>query len=372
MAEGGGSPPAPPASLPVLPTSITSGQVMAVILIVGAFEYGQGFFAPLMVAILMAIALGPPVRWLSALMPRAIAAALLVLSLVAGAIGIGYLLSDDLVRASRELPGLVRQIRITIASASPREGLIRQLQQAVSELERQTSAAPPPGAAKVTIVEPVDVQSSVMAGTRRAATWVGNAVLLLFLVYFLLATGDLFKNKFVKLAGDRLSHKKVTVQMLDEISEKVGRFVFYQAWSGLIVGLFTWLGFQWLGVRYAGLWGVAAGVLNCVPYFGPTVVTIASAAAALVQFQSFRMAAAVGGVSLVITSLEGFLLAPTMLGRAARVNTVTAFVALMFWGWLWGAVGLIIAVPVLMILKTVADHVESLAGWSELLADRDG
>jgi predicted PurR-regulated permease PerM len=371
MAESAVTTPGPTASLPAIPTSITSRQVIAVILILGALEYAQGFFAPLLVAILMSIALGPPVRWLSAAMPRAVAAAVLVLAIVAAGTGIGYLLSDDIVRSSRELPGLVRQIRITIASASPREGLIRQLQQAVSELERQTSSAPPPGAAKVTIVEPVDVQSSVMAGTRRAATWVGNAVLLLFLVYFLLATGDLYKQKFVKLAGNRLSHKKVTVQMLDEISDKVGRFVFYQAWSGVVVGMLTWLGFLWLGLRYAGLWGVVAGVLNCVPYFGPTVVTIASAAAALVQFQSYTMAAAVGSVSLVITSLEGFLLAPTMLGRAARVNTVAAFVALMFWGWLWGAVGLIIAVPVLMILKTVADHVESLAGWSELLADRD-
>jgi predicted PurR-regulated permease PerM len=96
-----------------------------------------------------------------------------------------------------------------------------------------------------------------------------------------------------------------------------------------------------------------------------------SALAAFVQFQSVTMAVMVAAVSVVVTGLEGFVLAPLMLGRAARVNTVATFVALMFWGWLWGGVGLVIAVPVLMIVKTIADHVESLAPLSELLAERD-
>jgi predicted PurR-regulated permease PerM len=81
------------------------------------------------------------------------------------------------------------------------------------------------------------------------------------------------------------------------------------------------------------------------------------------------MVALVGGVSVAITALEGFLLAPTMLGQAARVNSVAVFVCIMFWGWLWGGVGLIIAVPVLMIVKTIADHVDSLQGLRELLSD---
>ena len=135
------------------------------------------------------------------------------------------------------------------------------------------------------------------------------------------------------------------------------------------IGVATWLAFTWIGVRYAGLWGVAAGVLNCVPYAGPTVILVASALAALVQFKTLSMVALVSGVSVAVTSLEGFLLAPMMLGQAAKVNSVAVFVAIMFWGWLWGAVGLIVAVPILMIVKTIADHVESLSGLKELLSD---
>jgi predicted PurR-regulated permease PerM len=96
----------------------------------------------------------------------------------------------------------------------------------------------------------------------------------------------------------------------------------------------------------------------------------ASAAAALIQFHSLPMMGLVAGVSLAITALEGFLLAPLMLGQAARVNTVAVFVAIMFWGWLWGSLGLVIAVPVLMIVKTIADRIDSLSSWSELLAER--
>ena len=219
-------------------------------------------------------------------------------------------------RLRRRLPAIVRDIRSTIQSASPRQSLIRQLQQAVSELEQTANAAQSPSnATPVTIVESVDVQQQMMAGARRAGGFVMEAILLLFLIYFLLATGDVFKRKFVKLSGDRFSQRKVTQQMIDEITTKIGRYVFYMFWSGALVGTATWLAFWWLGVRYAGLWGVAAGLLNCIPYFGPTAVMVGSAVAALVQFNAITMVAAVAGTSVAITSLEGYLLTPIVLGQ---------------------------------------------------------
>jgi predicted PurR-regulated permease PerM len=95
-----------------------------------------------------------------------------------------------------------------------------------------------------------------------------------------------------------------------------------------------------------------------------------SAIAALLQFKSVVMMAAVAGASVAITSLEGFLLTPIFLGAAARVNSVAVFVSVMFWGWMWGIPGMLLAVPILMMVKTVSDHVESLASVSELLGER--
>ena len=359
----------PAASLPVVPTRITANQVIAALLLLFAFRYAQGVLAPLMLALLSSLALAPPVRALSRLIPRWLASAVVV-TVIASAFGMtAYLLSDEVSAFSRRLPSLVRDVRAAVQSASPRQGLLRQLQQAVSELERSTDPPRPTDATPVTIVEPVDVQRGMLSGARSLAGYLSQGVMLLFLVYFLLASGDMFKQKLVKLGGARLSERKITLQMIEEINTKIGRFVFYQAWSGLLVGLLTWLTFALLGVRYAGLWGVAAGVLNTVPYAGPPFIMVASAVAAMIQFKSAGMVALVAGASVGITALEGFLLAPLFLGQAAHVNAVAVFVAVMFWGWLWGGMGLIIAVPVLMIVKTIADHVESLSGVSELLSE---
>ena len=361
----------PAATIPEMPSNIRPTQIIAVLLALAALRYAAEFVVPTLIAILAAIALAPPVRQLSRVMPRWLAAAIVVMG-IAGAVGFtAWSLSDDIALFSRRLPSIVRDIRSSIQSASPRQGLIRQLQQAVTELEQTAAPQPQPtDATKVTIVEPVDVQQQVMSWARRAGSFLMEAVLLLFLVYFLLASGEFFKAKFVKLGGDRLSQRKVTLQMIDEITAKIGRYIFYMFWSGALVGIATWLVFYAMGVRYAGLWGVAAGVLNWIPYFGPTVVMVASAVAALVQFKTITMTAAVAGASVVITSLEGYLLTPIFLGQAARVNSVAVFISVMFWGWMWGVPGLLLAVPIVMIVKTIADHVESLSTISELLGER--
>lgn len=364
------APEKPPAQLPVMPSAVTAPQIIALLLSLAALRYGREFLVPLLVAVLAAVALAPPVRQLSRAMPRWLASAIVVLG-IAGLFGVtAWVLSDDAVTFSRRLPAILREVREGIQSASPRASLIRQLQQAVTELEQTTTTPKPTQATPVQIVQPVDVQAQMMTAARRVGEYAMQGILLTFLVYFLLASGAFFKNKLVKLSGDRLSQRKVTLNMIDEITGKIGRYVFYMFWSGALVGVLTWLAFWWMGMRYAGLWGVAAGVLNCIPYFGPTVVMAASAIAAIIQFKSIALAAGVAGASVAITSLEGFLLTPIFLGQAARVNSVAVFVAVMFWGWMWGAPGMLLAVPILMILKTVADHVESMSSLSELLGER--
>jgi predicted PurR-regulated permease PerM len=270
MAEAVGEDQRPVATVAAVPTKITSRQTIAGLLTIAALKYGEGILAPLLVAILVSVALAPLVAVLSRVLPRGVAAALVVLG-IAGLIGVtAYSLSDEVSTFSRRLPSLVREVRSAIVSASPRQGgLIRQLQQAITELEKSAASAAPSTATQVTIVEPVDVQQQLMSGAWTVGGYLAQGVLMMFLIYFLLASGDLFKQKFVKLSGNRLSQQRVTVQMIDEITTKVGRFVFYQAWSGALVGGITWLCFTWIGVRYAGLWGVAAGVMNCIPYFGP-------------------------------------------------------------------------------------------------------
>jgi predicted PurR-regulated permease PerM len=117
------------------------------------------------------------------------------------------------------------------------------------------------------------------------------------------------------------------------------------------------------------VWGLLAGVLNIVPYFGPLIVTAILAAVGFIQFGTLEMTAAVAGVSLVITTLEGMILTPHLLSRAASLNHVMIFVALAFFSWVWGIPGMLLAVPMLMVFKAVADHVEGLQGVADFLGE---
>jgi len=114
---------------------------------------------------------------------------------------------------------------------------------------------------------------------------------------------------------------------------------------------------------------LAAALVNCVPYVGPAVLAAALMLATLVQFGSLTTAAMVSGGSLVITTLEGFLFTPVVFGRSVQLNPVAVFVSFLFWGWLWGIAGMLLALPLLMIVKTIAESIEDLAPLAELLSD---
>jgi predicted PurR-regulated permease PerM len=249
------------------------------------------------------------------------------------------------------------------------------LNKAAEELEQAAAVAAGgpqklPGTTSVQIVEPaLNLRDYLLWGPMSAAAIAGQIALLVFLVYFLLASGDLFKRKLVRLAGPSLERRRVTVKVLDQISHKIAHFLLYLVIVNLIVALATGAAFWWIGMNNPVLWGVAAGVLNTVPYFGPMLVMVGSAIVALLQDGSVNLAVMAGGLSLIITSIEGYLLTPILLGQATRMNAVAVFVGVLFWSWLWGIWGALLAVPILVVLKTVADHVEDLKPVGELLGE---
>ena len=171
------------------------------------------------------------------------------------------------------------------------------------------------------------------------------------------------------MVGPSLSKKKITVQILADIDRQIEWFLFVQVLTSTVVAVATWLAFRAVGLQQAAVWGVLAGIFNSIPYFGPVLVTGGTAVVGYIQFGSIRMALIVAGVSLVITSLEGFLLTPWLTSRGSRMNAVAIFVGLLFWGWLWNVWGMLLAVPMLMVLKAIGDHVEDFKPIGELLGD---
>jgi predicted PurR-regulated permease PerM len=129
------------------------------------------------------------------------------------------------------------------------------------------------------------------------------------------------------------------------------------------------LAFRWLGLEQAAVWGLLAGVFNSIPYVGPVIVSGGTAIVAFLQFGTIEMTMLTTGIAFAITSIEGFLLTPWLTSRAARMNAVAVFVGLLFWGWVWSIWGMLLAVPLLMVVKAICDHVEDFKGIGELLGD---
>jgi predicted PurR-regulated permease PerM len=190
----------------------------------------------------------------------------------------------------------------------------------------------------------------------------------IFLVFFMLASGDLFKRKLVRMFGDTLSEKKITVQMIDEIDQQVRRYLVVVVVSNLLVGFGTWLAFRMMGVNYPELWGLVAGIIHTAPYFGPAIIAGASLVAAFLQFGEWPKALAVSGVSVLVATLVGSVFATWLSARQTRMNTTATFVGLLFFGWIWGLWGILLAIPLLAIVKTVCERSEAWQGLAELLS----
>jgi predicted PurR-regulated permease PerM len=363
---------------PALPTVVHSAAltILAVIGAVLILQYAQAMIIPIVLGVLISYALEPMVVALTRLrLPRPVAAAIIIVTMTGGG---GVLLYTLRVQASaivQQLPDAARRLRRMVENGKPAAPTaIEQVQKAATELEKAaTPAATPPPRSGVQRVQvesaPINVNEYVMWGSLGLVAAVGQLVLILFLVYFLLASGDLYRRKIVKIAGPSLTEKKVTLEILREIDLQIERFLTVQLLMSALVALVTWLAFKGLGVQQAAVWGLMAGVFNSIPYFGPVLVSGGAAVVAFLQFGTIQMAVVVSAVAMLITSVEGFLLTPMLMSRAARMNAVAVFVGLLFWGWVWNVWGMLLAVPMLMVIKTVCDHVEDLKSVGELLGE---
>jgi predicted PurR-regulated permease PerM len=237
--------------------------------------------------------------------------------------------------------------------------------------EAAPDTAPSPArVTKVEVVQPTfNMMSYVWAGGMTVLSFLGQFALVLFLVYFFLATGDLYKRKLVKIAGPTLTQKKLTVQILDEINRQIESFMRVQVLTSVLVAIATSAMLWWFGMEQYVIWGLLAGIFNSIPYLGPLVVTGGLGLVAFMQFDSVPKTLMICGGAFLITSLEGFLLTPALMSRASRINSAAIFTGLLFWSWVWGVWGTILAVPMLMMIKAVCDHIEDLQPIGELLGE---
>ena len=346
-----------------------------------AMQYAQSVLIPIVLGLLLSYALSPLVGALERYHVPRFAGAAIAVSLLVGSLGLGvYTLSDEATAIVGTIPDASRRIRDRVtAQRRQNTTIISQVQEAAKEIEKTADAATtaPDDARpranqvqRVQIVEPAFRASDYLwIGGMGLFGFLGQFAMILFLVFFLLVTGDLYKRKMVKIAGPTLSKKKVTVQILDEINDQIESFIKVQIITSLVVAVATGFALWMFGVDNFAMWGILAGLFNSIPYMGPLLVTGGLALVAFMQFNDIARSVYVSAVAFAITSLEGFLLTPMMMSRAAQMNPVAIFVGLLFWSWMWGVWGTILAVPMLMMFKSVCDHVEDLQPIGELLGE---
>lgn len=344
-------------------------------------RFAQDLFIPIALAVLVAYALNPLVSglvWLR--IPRAIGAAVVIIGMVAVVGGGIFALRRQAVAALETLPVAAQRVRQKIEELRQKgpsaTSAMSKLQEAAKEIEKTAAEATGPkppftrGVTRVQIEEPTfRANDYLLSGSMGMLTIFGQAAMVCFLVFFLLASGDLFKRKLVRVIGTKLSHKRVTLETINEVNSGIERFLLIQAATGVLVGACTSLFLWFYGVHQPGIWGVAAGILNSVPYFGAILVTLGLALIAFLQFGSILDVIYVASATFAISSLEGLLLTPFLMGKAARINGVAMFLSLLFWSWLWGVIGMIVAVPMMMVVKSVCDRIESLQPFGELLGE---
>ena len=351
--------------------------ILATIALLFALDWAQPFLITLILGILFAYTLNPLVVWLEGhRVPRIAGTSIVMLAVLSALVFGAYALRGQAQRIFAQLP--LAASKLSMGLDTLRSGQFNNMmnvQTAANTIEKATShadisALPKQRTTHVVIDQPIFKLSNFLwVGSRGVLAFFGQVAMVLFLVFFFLLSGDIFKRKLVRLAGPTLSKKKITVHLLDEINNSIQKYMFMLLVTNVLIGLLTWIALRWIGLENAGAWAVAAALLHVVPYAGPAFTAVILGMAAFMQFNSLSMGLLSSGASLAIATFVGAFVATWMTGRFAKMNMSAVFVSLLFWSWLWGGWGLLLGIPIIVIVKVVSQHVAQLHPVAELLGE---
>ncbi|WP_371866444.1 AI-2E family transporter [Pseudoduganella dura] len=368
--------------------------IIATVAFLYALQWGKNFLVPLLLGIFIAYTLNPLVNWLERIrIKRIIGATLVTAAIFGGAIVVIDKVHGEFQNIVEELPTITHKLsRLLASTTGSGTSALSRIQAVANEIEQATAGSSARRAAKrqqeavvaVTGGRQQEVATASAAGASaggiRVMDWVwvsarglvgflSQGTMVIFLVFFLLLSGDTFKRKLVKLTGPSLSKKKITVHILEDINTSIQAYMFMLLVTNVLLAFLMWIALRAIGLENAGAWAIVAGLLHIMPYFGPLLITSATGLVAFLQFESLQMVLLVTSASLGIATLVGTFVTTWMTGRIARMNAAAVFVSLLFWGWLWGVWGLLLGVPVIVIVKVVAERVEGMEVVAELLGE---
>ena len=352
------------------------------VIVVAALHFGQEVLVPLVLAGLLCFMLAPLVdrleRWHISRIPAVLITTAFAFAIIAA---LAYVVAGQLVDIAYKLPSYKDNMRAKIASLHmPSEGPLANLTRTFIELRDEAvkdDAAPPaPGLASPRNVKPIPVE--IVAGRggisdllqKAAGPILGPigtaAIVIVFVIFMLLKKEDL-RNRMIHLVGrSRLS---LTTRTLEEAGDRVSRYLLMQLVVNVTYGIPIGVGLYFLGVPNALLWGVLTAVLRFIPYLGPWIGAFFPVALSLAVSNSWSMPLLTIGLFLVVELISNNAIEPWLYGSSTGLSPVAVLAAAIFWTWLWGTVGLLVATPLTVCLAVLGKHVPAFAFLDVILDD---
>jgi predicted PurR-regulated permease PerM len=332
-----------------------------VILLFSALYFARDIALPIVLAFLFAITFSPIVRRLQRRgIPPAMTAVTLVLGLSLASLTGLYMLSGPVMQWVEAAPTIAQQVQYKLLPLRRPIAAVKELSEAAEEVDGGGSD---PTVQRVEVREGVTL--SVAAGG--VSRFLGMAGLTFTLLLFLLASGQTLHEKIVRVVPT-FHDKKRALRLIYDVERDVSQYLLTVTCINLGLGAVIATGMWMSGMPSPLLWGVAAALLNFIPFVGAVVGMATVALVAVVSFDTLSQAALPPLFYLAATAIEGGIVTPMIIGRRLALNIVAILLALALWAWLWGVVGALIAVPLLVAVKAFCDHFEELSDWGEFLS----
>jgi predicted PurR-regulated permease PerM len=322
--------------------------------------FARAFFLPVILAVLLDFLLSPLIRALKrARIPEPVGAALVIVALLGSAGVAVYGLVDPAKEWGAKLPSSMREAQSRLRKLRTP---VEQVSKTAEQVEQATKVNDGAKAQEVVIKGPSLTER--LFGTTQ--TLVASAVEVVILLYFLLAAGDLFLQKLIKVLP-QFRDKKKAVAIARETEASISTYLVTVTLVNLGLGVAVAAVMFLLKMPNPVLWGVLAALAEFVPYLGATALIALLTLAGLVTFEQTGHALLVPAAYLAVNVLQSQFISPLILGRRLTLNPVAIFVGLVFWWWIWGVPGAFIAVPLIATFKIFCDHIEALAPIGEFL-----
>ncbi|TRC95999.1 AI-2E family transporter [Mesorhizobium sp. WSM4303] len=332
-----------------------------ILMAIYALYFARAFFMPVILAFLLTLTLTPIVRFLRKRgVPEVVSATLLVVLSVCIFATAGYLLSGPVIDLINNTSAIGQQLSERMAQL--RRPLER-IMQISHQIEQMTETSQEPGVQKVAVA-----QSGILSAAASNILAAGTSFTIIFVLsLFLLASGTMFYEKIVQSFA-RLSEKKRALRVVYDVEREISHYLLTVAVINAGLGTVIGLGLWGLGMPNPLVWGTMAALLNFLPYVGAMITIVLVSVIALISFDSISYALLAPAFVLLCDIVEGQFVTPMVVGRRLEINAVAIFIAIAFWSWLWGFVGALMAVPLLVVIKVFCDHFDGLSHVGNFLA----